>query len=280
MSSDMERNWDEIDRWADRWLRDCCKAICPYNTGLPHTTDLRCHYDACTLFSTHDDGDLVSDWADQSSNGLDMSEADTNLQPTYRTNVVNGFPALEFTRGGNSDRLSRSNTSISPTSGLWTVFAVASCEQIAADGRGNSFTIFNNDGKTDRLGQLIRVAIDLSYHRAVAFDTSVNNYADNSGETVTDQTFTIFSAVRDTSTIEAFTNGNSDGSSAVSGTAETGGNSPLAIGVTARHLEDFLIAGNPHNGYIAEIIGYEAALTSSQRAGVESYLAARYGISI
>ena len=42
------------------------------------------------------DGDLIGQWNDSSTNGLHFSQTDSAKRPVYKTNVINGQPALHF----------------------------------------------------------------------------------------------------------------------------------------------------------------------------------------
>src|SRR4051812_22866976 len=53
--------------------------------------------DAGTTLAT--DNTLVQQWNDQSGNSKNASQIATN-QPTYRTNIQNGFPVIRFTSPG------------------------------------------------------------------------------------------------------------------------------------------------------------------------------------
>lgn len=52
-------------------------------------------------------GQPVSTWADQSGNGIDFSQSTSGKKPIFRTNRINGKPAVEF--DGSDDFLSSSS---------------------------------------------------------------------------------------------------------------------------------------------------------------------------
>ncbi len=42
------------------------------------------------------DGDVISSWDDQSGNGLHFTQSDSTKAPVFKTNIINGLPALRF----------------------------------------------------------------------------------------------------------------------------------------------------------------------------------------
>src|SRR5690606_9316091 len=52
--------------------------------------------------STIVDGTQVSLWSDQSGNAIDVGQSTTARQPLFRTNIMNGYPAIEFDNNANS----------------------------------------------------------------------------------------------------------------------------------------------------------------------------------
>lgn len=67
------------------------------------TSDLLMWYDAQALVGLSD-GDPLLLWPDESGNGNDAPAGNTSFPGFYRTNVMNGFPAIRFDALGNNQR--------------------------------------------------------------------------------------------------------------------------------------------------------------------------------
>ena len=78
--------------------------------------DAGVYNDAGSTLAT--DTQTVQQWNDQSGNGSHATQATSGKRPVYRTNVVNGLPALRF--DASDDAL----TSITLSSTPWTIFVV------------------------------------------------------------------------------------------------------------------------------------------------------------
>ena len=73
--------------------------------GIGNSTDNILWLDANNL--SLNDGDPVSTWADTSGNGNNATQISASNQPTFNTNVLNGFPAITF--DGSNDYLNLDN---------------------------------------------------------------------------------------------------------------------------------------------------------------------------
>lgn len=63
-----------------------------FPTGL---SGIKCWVDANAITGKND-GDAIQTWPDQSGNSNDFSQAEAGYSPLYKTNIVNGLPALLF----------------------------------------------------------------------------------------------------------------------------------------------------------------------------------------
>jgi hypothetical protein len=211
------------------------------------------------------DGDPVDTWPDLSGNGLDAIQTVGGRQPTYKTNILNGYPVVRF--DGNHEIPAEGAFPI--TGGQWTSFAVAS-----RVGTTGNMCIASSDTNGEHRGpKWAWFADDGAY--ATAFNTAFTSF-DDFGGGVSADTFYLISAVRDGSSVETFLNGvSSGGSTATTGTPEPGVSAtPLFLGSdSGRSFGTQRLIGD-----IAEVIGYPTALSSTDRQAVEAYLAAKYAL--
>lgn len=225
---------------------------------------LRFWYDAESLGLSNGAG--VATWTDQSVNGLDLTQATGANQPTYQTNVLNGLAVVDF--DGTNDYVGRSTTSISPTTGWWTAFAVVQVDTVTG-----VHAVIGNDGatgSTDRMAQVLR--FNGTAVESIAFNTTPTAFTDGAGVTAATGTWYILTATRTADQVVAFVDGSSNGATGTSGTTAKGSNAPLRLGADIATPTAFL------DGRIAEAIGYSAVLTATERGDVESYLADKYGL--
>lgn len=210
----------------------------------------------CTLWTSADeitgksDGDIVLTWNDQSGNTNDMTTATNG--PTYKTSIINSLPILRF--DGSNDLLETVAASIGPN---YTLFLVAQYVTGAATG------IIDSDQSPDRLFQYRWSGANIQF---IGFNSVGGTGSDT--QAVTRANAVVYTGVRDTGTVEAFIDGVSGGSTAVSGTNATKTNrvrvGQWQGGVSAYDL--------------GEVVMYDSALGSTDRAAVEDYLATKWGI--
>ena len=95
------------------------------------------------------------------------------------------------------------------------------------------------------------------------------NTAFTDANTITATVFHTLAAVRSASAVEIFQEGNTNGSTATTGTPSSG-SAPFSLG-TSVGVNQYLA------GDIGEALLYNSALNSTQRGQVESYLRTRWG---
>lgn len=246
----------------------------PAGVGSSANNPLWLKADAGT--STTTNGTAVSTWTDQSGNGNTASQASAALQPLYKTNVINGMPAIQFdnTSGANADVLViPDNNNLDNTNGL-TIFAVTQPNTLDGAARtivskrvnvGNqeSYMVFfltsdklnfDIDGNGDRFATATTFVTNTNYLIGMTYDG------------------TLAAASR----VRVFVNETLDNASARTESSSTIPNyaSDITIGLT--NVAD----GRPYGGHIAELIIYRAALNVAERLVVSNYLSAKYNISI
>ncbi|HQQ97542.1 MAG TPA: T9SS type A sorting domain-containing protein [Cyclobacteriaceae bacterium] len=246
----------------------------PGGVGTSAANPLWLKADAGT--STTTNGAALSAWTDQSGNANNAAQATPALQPLYKTNVINGMPAIQFdnTAGANADVLIiPDNNNLDNTSGL-TIFAITQPNTLDGAARvivskrvnvGNqeSYMVFfltsdklnfDIDGNGDRFATATTFVANTNYLIGMVYDG------------------TLAAASR----VRVFVNETLDNASARSESSNTIPNyaSDITIGLT--NVAD----GRPYGGHIAELIIYRTALNVAERLVVSNYLSAKYNVSI
>ena len=216
-------------------------------------------------------GQRVQTWPDESGNGNDVSQSSSSRRPYYYTNILNGFPVVDFS----SVNLHYLNGSLGGNlSSPFTILAV---------------TQFNNDyfySYAINIGngnELSNVSISRDYrssHTSYYCWTGGSGYSsefyDSPANSLPTGSTNIINAVHtSTGSHQLFLNGITQ---AISPPSIGSLNCPATINV-GRKLEGS-IGSNFMEGYISEIIIYNRQLNIAERFIVENYLAAKYGLSI
>jgi hypothetical protein len=198
---------------------------------------------------------LVNQWADQSGNSHNVSQANALKQPTYNTGGVNGLPKITFTPLINMYLENNSFTQATANSEVFAVFTATSTAANAA------------------------YVLDQGVDNNVIFIAATNNNVTfyNGGSLATSA-----ATVNQTVIANGINLGSGNGSIAVNGGTPVTGNI-----VNTAQVSTFFIVGNSGEltvlnsmpGDIYEIISFNYVLNTSERADMISYLKARYGIS-
>ena len=218
------------------------------------------------------DGDAVTNWRDINPSNPIKLQTTTTSAPTYKRSCINNLPCLSFNGTSNYlDTTTLSSNSIN--SRQISVFAVVTPLNLSST-TNRSFIITNGSwvagsfdllitsaSSTNRLGYEVQAATsyvyttyvvknNVTYIASVVDDGSASNLYLNGGSTLG--------------------TGNSIGSTAISNAY------PFNIGyfnnVGAR--QEFF------NGYFAELIIFDRALTTKERQSVEKYLSQKWKIKI
>jgi hypothetical protein len=208
-------------------------------------------------------GTSVTQWADQSGNGNNVTQATTAYQPQLQTNVFNGQPALFFNAGATF--LNNTTQNVVTAGAPRTVFAVVK-------------SLCSSDGITP-----IAFRRTASVHCLQTYPGINYIYTDGSSSNIT-TTATLFDTVKTKQTLATYISGGTGTglqyrqngvSQPTSGTVtlETG-----TTGFTIGRREDNAYANyGQTEGWIAEIIVYNSQLNATDIAAVENYLAIKYG---
>jgi hypothetical protein len=215
------------------------------------------------------DGTAVSTWKDKSGNGRDFTATST-ARPTLTASAINSRSAVTF--NGSTSTLTGNTAAQDVIRNLagYTVFTVLRTATVAAGERlafGVGATVLFRIGQqdsrpfmggrrvsADTLESVTGTASDLSVGAAFIQTASVNH---------TSQSLT---GLRNGATFA------SDATYMASGSSENVASS-VSVGTQAGGTYGFW------NGDIAEIVVFNTALSTADRARVEAYLAAKWGIS-
>jgi hypothetical protein len=209
-------------------------------------------------------GTSITQWADQSGNGNNVTQATTASQPQLQTNVFNGQPAIAF--DGTNDFLNNTVSNAVTAGAGRTIFVVAK----------------SVCGNTTFVPITIRRSATIASYQMARFVSTNFIYSDaaNSGNNAwaAYSLFDSISAKQSVLTYHHSANGklNFRFNKTDYAVTQTGNvfSEAGTTGFTIGTREDF---GNFTNGWIAEIIVYNSQLNATDIAAVENYLANKYG---
>lgn len=211
------------------------------------------------------DNQTVQQWNDQSGNGRNASEA-TN-KPTYRTNIVNGMPSVRF---DNTDRLL--STALT-TANSASVFVVAQYSSLPSTNPGlvqgsPSGLGFSGTGTDKVIGMWVSSG-SLPWGRVVEADNNSVNIPQVTS--LSASTFFVLSNIISASTLNVsqYINNVISGSVAYDGTLR----SWTDFGIGRQGTETWF-------GDISEVVVYNTALNTAQRAIISNYLSAKYASTL
>jgi hypothetical protein len=205
--------------------------------------------DASDTSTISETAGAVDTWSDKSGNGNDVTEATADKQPTTGANTLNGSNVIDFS----SSSLGNASFAVSQP---FTVFFVAE-----PDGNHGGFLF-------DEINLGTRVTMSHYWGaNTVRIDAGT---AVDSGVVLSAATATLFRATFNSTSSSIFV----DGSSVASGDA---GTNDLDSGI---RMGSGWNKNDGYTGAIAEIIFVNGTLTASQIADTETYLAAKWGITI
>jgi hypothetical protein len=215
------------------------------------------------------DGTAVSSWRDKSGNGRDFTATST-ARPTLTASVINSRSAVTFNGSTNTLTGNAAAQDVIRNLAGYTVFTVLRTASIAAGERlafGVGATVLFRTGQTDSRSFMggRRVGADtLESVTGTASELSVGATFIQSA--VVNHTTQSLAGIRNGATYAA------DTTYMAAGVSENVASS-VSVGTQAGGTYGFW------NGEIAEIIAFNSALTTTNRARVEAYLAAKWGVS-
>lgn len=202
------------------------------------------------------DAAALSQWDDSSGQNNHIVQVTGVNQPTKQTATNNGKTFATARFDGSNDYLTRASFAWTQE---YTLFLVAK-----AAGSGTYRAL---DG--DNTPRQFLFFFSGSNFSMTAFSTA-SNFQDN--QAVTPTNWNVISGVRRASNVQVYVNGASDGSTATTGTPQSGtGTFAVGAGWTGN---------NPFNGDMAEALFFNVALSDANRQLVQTYLGAKYGVTV
>jgi hypothetical protein len=223
--------------------------------------------------STALDNTPISYWNDQSGNSINVTQTISVQQPSFATNVINGFPAIQFdnTINTNDKLIGPDSPKLDNTSG-YTFFTVIRPQNVD----NNARTIISK-----RTNVSVNQSFMLFLFTGNKFYVDIQSTNDrfNTTTTYSANTNYILNMVYNgtlaiNSRAKSYTGETIETTAAETSTLVSDNSSPLLIGTTDASDP------RPFGGYIAEIITYTVALNDAQRKIVNNYLAAKYNIAL
>ena len=197
------------------------------------------------------DGDAVGTWADQSGNARDLTQATGANKPLYKKGVANGKPAVLF--DGTNDTMA--TAAFGARSHPVTVFVVAK----RVSGTGTQSLL---DGIALGNEMLVRI------QNATGAPEIYSGSALLSGNQDIGSGWFVIQATFDTTASKLYLK------DVYQGTGSIGSNTLTGIQMGADYVPSSF-----WNGYIAEAIYFDGALSATNSFGVRAYLMAKYQIS-
>ena len=211
------------------------------------------------------DGDSVTSWTDSSGNSNTASQSTAANKPAYKTSIVNSQPVVRF--DGSNDVLVGTTISGINTSSI-SLFVIATGNSISANQERSPFSINNyNNGLRFERSSWGSGALGV-YNNAASVSTATGTLA------VGGYSASILEMVKQYSTqSDLWINGGSNANSTNATVTGTFTNTSYQIGDS--------VGGDDlkYSGDIAEVILYNAALSTSNRQAIEAYLQGKYAIS-
>lgn len=216
--------------------------------------------------------DGVGEWRDNSPNDNDAENAVAVRRPIYRTNIINGNPALEF---NGTKFLDTEDISGIGDDESFIIFLVFKQNSFIAGGNDALGTfIIDRPTATNNLTSFKIINTDKYFYQRRE-DDGDNLGGPTSVTPANTTSFVIADYYRHTTSDREgiYLNGAQDIDQACTNGDITGPR--IRIGNHATNIDDGGI-----NGYFAEIIVFDASLSNTERQRVESYLAIKYGITL
>jgi hypothetical protein len=215
-------------------------------------------------------GQAVQQWNDQSSVGNHARNTVLANKPIYRTNIINGNPALQFSSDQFLDGLAAPG--ITNTESFYMIMVFRQNSYVAAGNDANGTFIIDRPSATNPLMSFKMVNTDKYFYQkrndaggSLGGPVSVSSAPTN--------IFQVVDYFRNTGVrYGIYINGRLD--------ATAGGDSDNITSPNIRIGRHATNSGGGLNGDFAEAIVYDANLTTGNRIRIESYLAIKYGITL
>lgn len=209
---------------------------------------------------TLNDGDSVTTWVDSSGNGNDATQTGA-LRPTYKTGIIGGKPVVRFDGASQGMNVPSGSTELNITGDL-TMFVVLKSSSAASQ----AVAVFG-DSSAGTTGFMLYLGNQFAGKASFLSSGNVTWLTQSSA--VNNGSGHMVSVVLSGTALTFYKDGSADGS----------GTSAAPVVYTGTRGIGFSDTGaSPFNGDIAELIVFNAALSSGDRARVEAYLRGKYGL--
>jgi len=235
-------------------------------------SNLKLWFDASSIKQS--DNTSVESWDDLSGNNVKAEQTTLANKPTFKTNQINGKPALSFD-GGDYLSLTSGLGSINNASGA-TVFCVV---KFATGAIQVAFNIATTGTTTNNRLQVRMNGTNL-------FQNTTRR-SDATGNLTTVSTGTINSSFKILSIVSDYVGNGINGTSTqyINNTADGTGNFSTSGNMTNSDSPFIFIGADNDspattylNGLIAEIILYNKALNTNERNSIYNYLKTKYAL--
>ncbi|WP_172665964.1 LamG-like jellyroll fold domain-containing protein [Flammeovirga sp. OC4] len=217
-----------------------------------------------TAITDAKEGDRITTWEDQSSEGNDAVALNNSIAPVYSSNAMNGLPALAFGKEENETNSLRLFPS-SKTTFLEEDFTVIMVHQI--DPVSVWTNTICNKNSTDGDGVYFRVSDSGKFAIGGGSRT-----LSSSAYGLPHSSISTFSRQEDR--MEMYTNGAKEFDLALDANEKLSNNEGLFLGQYSSSPNQ----NRHHKGYIAEVIVFDKKLSQSEQELIEGYLAHKWGL--
>ena len=215
-----------------------------------------------------EDGDKVSSWNDynpQITIKTNPSQSTDASRPLYKTNIINGLPAIQF--DGSNDYFSISNA-ISQDFSFFAVIKTSVAGNTGQAYAGKAIFTSEVGGVTD---DSIALAIGGGYSKTFTGnpDSTLTGTV-----TISDNYAHVICTTRNSTSgaRNIYVDGTADGN-------DTGRTGVLTANANTTIAAD-LVSGNYYSGYIAELIVFDRVLKTEERQAIEKYLGKKWGVRV
>ncbi len=233
-------------------------AIAGAGTAVPSNPFAR--YRASSLSLANNDP--VASWTDEGSGGYNLSQASSPARPTYKATAFNGHPAIEF--DGLTDFL-QTTAYASPLAQPTTIVALG--EWITVPSGGDAGYLWDGQSSSDRNTLLL----DSAFGSPAPWRMFAGSVVTGAGAPAAGTDISMV-GIYDGASSDIFINNIDSFSSSSPGTNSLGG---LTFG--ARF--DGAATASPGHLRIVEVLVYNRALGSTERAALQNYFVERYASS-
>jgi hypothetical protein len=236
--------------------------------NLAKATSLKAWY-AARLQPVVADNTAMASLSDFSNNSTVLSQATSGLRPKYRTNIINGLPAIEF--DGVDDRLAFTSTSLTQNKSGLTTYVVY--KRIAGTGNQGIVNFLNGSG-TVRHG--ITLNTGAGFDQIFGAARRVTESAATASFVNQDTQFHVIANLTNYATdlLSVYFDGQLKNSAVIGGTAGSNSQNVASTGLDGIGSQG---AGVYFNGYIAEFLFCEAAHSPKEVVDIMTALRHIYG---